>query len=78
MTTTAVEFVFLASGNMTNYSVGPSHEWKPLLRSAGPFFSFALNETALVSRFLAKRVVKPKRRFKKSLILGHKKDVVSM
>ena len=25
MTITAIEFVFLASGNMTDYSVGPSH-----------------------------------------------------
>ena len=38
---------------------------KPLVRPAGPFFCYALNETTLVSRF--------KRRFKKSLILGHKK-----
>ena len=26
MKTTAVELVFLASGNITDYSVGPSHE----------------------------------------------------
>ena len=43
------------------------------------YFYFALHETTLVSRFLAKIVVKPPRRLKKSMKPGHrKKDTVSI